>query len=158
MSTSQAGSRFQSASPESGEEVGNMTPLFGPLPVAETTDSSVVSTDDVASIDRSESTGELYFCLRAAGSLENRVEAPVRGPAGGPWASSGIVQVGGRDYQLQVSLMFATSRPKQRLYGILVPVTVLERVAGGKDDAEEPIVVWGSEDEGEGPDVLPKTP
>ncbi len=155
MSASQAVSRSQSSSPDSTDDAGAMTPLYGPLPVAQSTDSVVVPPGEEASIDRSESSGALYFCLRAAGSLENRVEAPVRGPAGGPWASSGIVQIDGRDYQLQVSLMFATSRSKQRLYGILVPAVAPEGAARGGDDAEEPIVVWGSEDEGEGPDVLP---
>lgn len=158
MSMPQPVRPFEAHSPTQVEESTNLVPLYGPLPVAETTDSTVVAQGEMASVDRNENSGDLYFCLREPAASQNRVEAPVRGPAGGPWASSGLVQIGEQEYQLQVSLMFATSPRRQRLYGILVPVVAVAAKGSEYGDAEEePIVVWGSEDEGEGPTAMPES-
>lgn len=138
-------------SPESLE----LTPVCGPLAVEETTDPAVVPFGDQASIEK-DAAGNQFFCLRNLEGTHASFVAPVYAPAGrsleGPWMSEPVTR-GNRLYLAQVSSIFAEESKITRLYGIMVPVSVQSESARTYDMvAEEPIVVWGSEDEGEGPD------
>lgn len=155
MSTPQAVSPTETPSPVQTEDAPVLTPVCGPLQVAETTQSTVVSSSEVASIEKDDF-GTEFFCLRDAQAREYRVVVPVRAADGrteeGPWTSLEHVVIHGVAYELQVSAIFPIDAKRERLYGILVPVSTVAASASGKEGmGEEPIVVWGSEDEGEGP-------
>lgn len=143
MSMSRAARRVHSPSAAPAESL-SAPPVCR---VTETTDEAVVPLNDRACI---EDTPEgQRFVLRAVDHppwIQVPVEAVDGRREAGPWNSIKPAIISGVEYSLQVSLFL------NRLYGLLVPESRVGAVGASRDEdeAEEPIVVWGSEDEGEG--------